>query len=105
MEIRGLTVDSTETEGAGDEGVDLWTDMADKDRKWPSQTLGRAALERLLAEAIEKMPQLERAVLSLYYYEDKTASEIASILDLQVPRVLQLKSLAILRLRSQMQTR
>ena len=66
---------------------------------------GLAALERLLAEAIEKMPQLERTVLSLYYYEEMTLREIAKIVDLHESRISQLKSQAILRLRSYMQKR
>jgi RNA polymerase sigma factor for flagellar operon FliA len=65
----------------------------------------RAALERLLAEAIEKMPPLERTVLSLYYYEEMTLREIAKIVELHESRISQLKSQAILRLRSYMQKR
>jgi RNA polymerase sigma factor for flagellar operon FliA len=62
-------------------------------------------LERLLAEAIEKMPNIERTVLSLYYYEEMTLREIAKIVDLHESRISQLKSQAILRLRSYMQKR
>jgi RNA polymerase sigma factor for flagellar operon FliA len=65
----------------------------------------KAELERLLAEAIERMPQLERTVLSLYYYEEMTLREIAKIVDLHESRISQLKSQAILRLRSYMQKR
>jgi len=51
------------------------------------------------------MPQLERTVLSLYYYEEMTLREIAKIVSLHESRISQLKSQAILRLRSYMQKR
>jgi RNA polymerase sigma factor for flagellar operon FliA len=79
--------------------------LADSDEDWPSQIVERAELERLLAEAIDRMPQLERTVLSLYYYEEMTLREIAKIVDLHESRISQLKSQAILRLRSYMQKR
>ena len=104
-EIRGLTLGSLENAGTEDEGCDLLRYLADTDEQWPSQIVERAALERLLAEAIEKMPQLERTVLSLYYYEEMTLREIAKIVDLHESRISQLKSQAILRLRSYMQKR
>jgi RNA polymerase sigma factor for flagellar operon FliA len=104
-EIRGLTLGSLENAGTEDEGCDLLRYLADNDQQWPSQIVERAALERLLAEAIEKMPQLEKTVLSLYYYEEMTLREIAKIVDLHESRISQLKSQAILRLRSYMQKR
>ena len=54
---------------------------------------------------IEKMPQMERIVLSLYYHEELTLREIAKVVKLHESRISQLKSQAILRLRSYMQKR
>ncbi len=104
-EIRGLTLGSLENAGTEDEGCDLLRYLSDSDDQWPSQIVERTQLERLLAEAIEKMPHLERTVLSLYYYEEMTLREIAKIVDLHESRISQLKSQAILRLRSYMQKR
>ena len=104
-EARGLTLGSLENAGTEEEGCDLLRYLADKDEHWPSQILERAELERLLAEAIEKMPKLERTVLALYYYEEMTLREIAKIVDLHESRISQLKSQAVLRLRSYMQKR
>jgi RNA polymerase sigma factor FliA len=104
-EIRGLTLGSLENAGNEDEGCDLLRYLADSDEQWPSQIVERAELERLLAEAIDKMPHLEKTVLSLYYYEEMTLREIAKIVDLHESRISQLKSQAILRLRSYMQKR
>ena len=104
-DARGLTLGSLENAGTEDDGCDLLRYLADSDEHWPSQIVERAELERLLADAIEKMPELERTVLSLYYYEEMTLREIAKIVDLHESRISQLKSQAILRLRSYMQKR
>ncbi|HEX4230632.1 MAG TPA: FliA/WhiG family RNA polymerase sigma factor [Bryobacteraceae bacterium] len=104
-DVRGLTLGSLENAGTEEDGRDLLRYLADSDEHWPSQILERSELERLLAEAIEKMPNIERTVLSLYYYEEMTLREIAKIVDLHESRISQLKSQAILRLRSYMQKR
>lgn len=104
-EIRGLTLGSLENAGSEEDGCDLLRYLADSDEQWPSQIVERVELERLLAQAIEKMPHLEKTVLSLYYYEEMTLRQIAKIVDLHESRISQLKSQAILRLRSYMQKR
>jgi len=104
-DIRGLTLGSLENAGTEDEGCDLLRYLADSDDQWPSQIVERAELERLLSAAIERMPHLEKTVLSLYYYEEMTLREIARIVDLHESRISQLKSQAILRLRTYMQKR
>jgi RNA polymerase sigma factor FliA len=104
-DARGMTLGSLENAGTEDEGCDLLRYLADSDENWPSQILERAELERFLAQAIERMPKVERTVLSLYYYEEMTLREIAKVVNLHESRVSQLKSQAILRLRSYMQKR
>jgi RNA polymerase sigma factor FliA len=67
--------------------------------------LERSELQRLLAEAIEKMPRTERIVIGLYYHEELTLREIAKVVNLHESRISQLKSQAILRLRSYLEKR
>lgn len=104
-ESRGLTLGSLESAGTEEDGCNLLRYLADSDEHWPSQILERAELERLLAGAIDKMSELEKTVLSLYYYEEMTLREIAKVLALHESRISQLKSQAILRLRSFMRKR
>lgn len=99
-DIRGLTLGSLETAGREEQGGDLLRYLSDSEEQWPSQILERSQLEQLLAEAIKRMPSLERTVLNLYYYEEMTLREIAKIVELHESRISQLKSQAILRLRS-----
>jgi len=101
-EVRGLTLGSLENAGSEDEGRDLLRYISDDSEGWPSNIFERSELERLLARTIECMPQIERTVLSLYYFEELTLREIAQIVELHESRISQLKSQAILRLRTHM---
>lgn len=54
----------------------------------------------LLAEAIEALPERERLVITLCYFEEVTAKEVAEILGVTASRVSQLHSRALVRLRA-----
>jgi RNA polymerase sigma factor for flagellar operon FliA len=74
--------------------------LPDTDDSLPSTLLEKSELERLLAEGIDGIPAMERTVLSLYYTEELTLREIAQVVNLHESRISQLKSQAILRLRT-----
>jgi RNA polymerase sigma factor for flagellar operon FliA len=100
VDVRGVNLGSLESTSSEDDGRDLLKFISDNEDNWPSRIFERAELERLLAEAIEKMPASERTVLSLYYHEELTLREISRIVKLHESRISQLKSQAILRLRT-----
>ena len=100
VDVRGVNLGSLESTSSEDDGRDLLKFISDNEDNWPSRIFERAELERLLAEAIEKMPAAERTVLSLYYHEELTLREISRIVKLHESRISQLKSQAILRLRT-----
>ena len=104
VEIRGLNIASLEYAGSED-GKDLLHYIADGGDRLPSTLLERSELERLLVESIESIPPIERTVLSLYYREELTLREIAQVVNLHESRISQLKSQAILRLRSRLASR
>src|SRR5262249_28015354 len=99
VEIRGLNIASLEYAG-GESSKDLLHYIPDESDNLPSTLLERSELERLLAEGIDGIPAVEKTVLSLYYHEELTLREIAQVVHLHESRVSQLKSQAILRLRS-----
>jgi RNA polymerase sigma factor for flagellar operon FliA len=101
VEIRGLNLASLEYSGS-DQGKNLLHYLPDTGDNLPSVLLERAELEKLLASSIELIPEIERTVLSLYYHEELTLREIAQVVNLHESRISQLKSQAILRLRSQL---
>ena len=97
-DLQGLSIAALEP--AGEDGRDLLEYIADDVEHLPSRLMERAELERVLAEAIEQMPAIDRTVISLYYREELTLREIAEVVHLHQSRISQLKSQAILRLRS-----
>jgi RNA polymerase sigma factor for flagellar operon FliA len=101
VEIRGLNVASLEYAGS-EQGQDLLHYLPDGADNLPSTLLERSELERLLASSIDRIPPIERTVLSLYFHEELTLREIAQVVNLHESRISQLKSQAILRLRGQM---
>jgi len=60
-------------------------------------------MKTLLADAINRMPDRERLVLTLYYYEGLTLAEIGQVLGVTESRVCQIHTKAILQLRSRLQ--
>lgn len=105
VDIRGVNLGSLEASSSEEDGRNLLKYISDDEEQWPSRLLERSELQRLLAGAIEKMPRTERIVISLYYHEELTLREIAKIINLHESRVSQLKSQAILRLRSYLEKR
>jgi RNA polymerase sigma factor FliA len=56
----------------------------------------------LLADAIDHVPERERLVLTLYYYEGLTLSEIGNVLGVTESRACQIHTKAILQLRARL---
>ena len=59
-------------------------------------------MKHLLADAINRMPDRERLVLTLYYYEGLTLAEIGEVLGVTESRVCQIHTKAILQLRGRL---
>ena len=68
----------------------------------PFSEVNVAHLKRMIADSIKDLPEKQRLVLSLYYYEDLNLKEIGKVLDVTESRVSQLHTQAILRLRSKL---
>ena len=106
IDVRAVNVGSIELSNSDEDGSrDLLRYVADDEENWPSRILEKSELERLLAQALDKMPYVERTILSLYYHEELTLREISKVVKLHESRVSQLKSQALLRLRSYVEKR
>jgi RNA polymerase sigma factor for flagellar operon FliA len=68
----------------------------------PFSEVNVAYIKRMIAEAIQDLPEKQRLVLSLYYYEDLNLKEIGRVLDVTESRVSQLHTQAILRLKGKL---
>lgn len=69
----------------------------------PIAEVEQREMHRLLAEAIDRLPDRERLVIALYYYEGLTFREIGRVLSVSESRVYQLHTQAVLRLRNHLQ--
>jgi len=72
----------------------------DRDSPDPLAASERRELEKALVLAVKNLPERERLVLSLYYYEELTMKEISRVMEISESRVCQLHAQAILRLRA-----
>jgi RNA polymerase sigma factor for flagellar operon FliA len=100
LDTKALSLGSIEWTTEGDETGNLLDYVSDSEENLPTRRFERRELERLLAEAISRMPKVERTVLNLYYTDGLNLREIAGVLNLHVTRISQLKTQAVLRLRA-----
>ncbi len=68
----------------------------------PDSIAEREEIKRVIVEAINELPEKEKKVLVLYYYEDLTLKEIGQVLDVTESRISQLHTKAISRLRAKL---
>jgi RNA polymerase sigma factor for flagellar operon FliA len=68
----------------------------------PLESLSRDGFQRALADAIMRLPERERLVISLYYGDELNLREIGEVLNISESRVSQISTQAILRLRSRL---
>lgn len=76
------------------------TMLVDETAKNPIYKVNEQYLKQSLVEGIEKLTHNERIVVSLFYFEDLSLSEIAEVMSLSPSRISQLHSKAIMRLRN-----
>jgi len=69
----------------------------------PHSQLNVKFVKEVVTSAIEELPERQRLVLSLYYYEDLNLKEIGRVLRVTESRVSQLHAHAIARLRAKLQ--
>ena len=85
--------------------VSLLDTIRDPNAIDPEEAIDTVELKDRLADAIESLPDRERLVIALYYYEALTLREIGDVLGVTESRVSQLHTKAVLALRSRFQNR
>lgn len=76
--------------------------IADERAEDPVHIFESAEAKDILACAIERLPEREKTVIALYYYEGLTLKEIGTVLGVTESRVSQLHTKAVLRLRARL---
>jgi RNA polymerase sigma factor FliA len=68
----------------------------------PETIVEKDEIKRVIVKSISELPEKEKKVLVLYYYEDLTLKEIGKVLEVTESRVSQLHTKAIMRLRAKL---
>jgi len=102
-EVQSIELERLEPAPGDNPNGSLLNFISGDEESWPSHIVERSELERILALAIERMPKMERTVLSLYYYEELNLREIAEVMGMHLSRIGQLRAQGVLRLRSHLE--
>ncbi len=94
-EIRGTNSDGDRTGTFADIVEDVHSEN-------PFASFKLSETKTVIAETIATLPEKERLVISLYYYEDLNMKEIGGILGITESRVCQIHTKAVLRLRAKL---
>lgn len=102
-EAKGITLLSREDISADNEDLhNKQKFLEGVDQNDPFSFLAAQQLQSVLKGAIDSLPEKERIIISLYYYEEMTMKEIGVIVNLTESRVCQLHTKAMLRLRGRL---
>jgi RNA polymerase sigma factor for flagellar operon FliA len=103
-QVRGVSMinlDELRASGESDQPLhgDLFEDVKAEN---PFLLLKSREMRQAIAECIGALPEKERLVISLYYYEDLNMKEIGNVLEITESRVCQIHTKAVARLRSKL---
>jgi len=88
--------------GSSGDQVALIDTIEDPEAPDPQGSLSQTELREAIADAIARLPEREKLVVTLYYYEELTLREIGEVLGVTESRVSQLHTKAILRLKARL---
>jgi RNA polymerase sigma factor for flagellar operon FliA len=88
--------------GSSGDAVALIDTIEDPSAAEPQSAMAHTELREALGEAISRLPEREKLVVTLYYYEELTLREIGEVLGVTESRVSQLHTKAILRLKARL---
>ena len=101
-ETKAVTIISLSTPVKRGDNTNFSEIIADTNDELPADMMQKKDRKRLIVEAINNLPKQERAVLTLYYYEEMTFKEIGEVLGVSESRISQIHSKAIFRLRGRL---
>jgi RNA polymerase sigma factor for flagellar operon FliA len=105
-QVRGVSLVNLEeirgTNSDGDRAGTFADIIEDVHAENPFASLKVLETKQVISDTISTLPEKERLVVSLYYYEDLNMKEIGNILGITESRVCQIHTKAVLRLRSKL---
>ena len=101
-QLKGLEIGTLHTERSEDSGEEELAYIPNRPEDDPLFRCLRGELRERLTTAIDQLPERERLVITLYYYEEMTMKEIGLVLGVVESRVSQIHSSAVLHLRAKL---
>lgn len=89
--------------GNDDDKISVLDTVQSPEEENPDYKVEKTEVRATIAEEIKKLPEKEKQVLILYYYEDLTLKEIGAVLEVTESRVSQLHTKAIRQLRNSLE--
>jgi RNA polymerase sigma factor for flagellar operon FliA len=86
----------------GDEELYVRDNLRDPNSPDPLENMENEEIKTVLIQAVEELPEKEKLVVGLYYYEELSNKEIAQVMELSESRISQLHTKAIFRLRGRL---
>jgi RNA polymerase sigma factor for flagellar operon FliA len=77
--------------------------VADRANEGPDETIAQKELTGVIAQRLQQLPEMQRKVLALYYFEDMRLREIAETFGVTESRICQIHSQAIIAIRNYLQ--
>jgi RNA polymerase sigma factor for flagellar operon FliA len=77
--------------------------ISDESQENPVDAVSRRELAGVIAERLEQLPEMQRKVLALYYFEDMRLREIAEVFGVTESRICQIHAKAIVGIRAYLQ--
>jgi RNA polymerase sigma factor FliA len=101
-ELKGLEIGTLHAERSEDSGEEELAYIPSREEDDPLFRCLRGEMQERLAGAIDQLPERERLVVTLYYYEEMTMKEIGLVLGVVESRVSQIHSSAVVHLRARL---
>jgi RNA polymerase sigma factor for flagellar operon FliA len=99
-ELKGLEIGSLNVERSEDSGDEELAYIPAAPEESPLFRAMQGEMKQRMADAVDELPEKERMVLTLYYFEELTMKEIGLTLGVVESRVSQIHSSAVIRLRT-----
>jgi RNA polymerase sigma factor for flagellar operon FliA len=101
-QLKGLEIGSLSLERHADSGEDKLASIAGSPEDAPLYQCLQGEKRQMLIDAIDELPEKERMVLTLYYYEELTMKDIGLTLGVVESRISQIHAAAVARLRNKL---
>jgi RNA polymerase sigma factor FliA len=99
-ELRPLSYLELDASTGDDEASSLHEVVADTSQPTASELAAKQELIRLVVERIQQLPDMQRKILAMYYFENLRLAEIAQVFNLTESRICQIHTQAVLGLKN-----